>query len=75
MKPPGHTCPNIDRAQSALRRLAWRCANPEHNGVTPADVLAEGISALEEVREENRRMRATYYNALALLEDAGVSRP
>ena len=75
MKPPGHTCPNIDRAQSALRRLAWRCVNPEHKGVTPAEVLAEGLAALEEVREENRRMRAAYYNALALLEDAGVSRP
>lgn len=61
MKPPGHTCPAIDRAQSALRRLAWRCAHPEHVGVTPAEVLAEGIVALEQVREENRQMRAAYH--------------
>ena len=30
-------------------------------GVTPAEVLAEGLAALEQVREENRKMRAAYY--------------
>lgn len=63
MKPPGHTCPAIDRAQSALRRLAWRCANPDHQGTTPGEVLAEGLAALEQVREENRQMRAAYHEA------------
>lgn len=63
MKPPGHTCPAIDRAQSAIRRLAWRCANPEHVGVTPAEVLAEGLTALEQVRAENAQMRAAYHAA------------
>jgi len=63
MKPPGHTGPAIDRAQSALRRLAWRCANPEHQGVTPGEVLAEGLAALEQVRAENRQMRAAYHEA------------
>ena len=66
MKPPGHTCPAIDRAQSALRRLAWRCANPEHQGVTPGEVLAEGLAALEQVREENRQMRVAYYGKVEL---------
>ena len=61
VRPPGHTCPAIDRAQSALRRLAWRCANPNHYGVTPGEVLAEGLAALEQVREENRQMRAAYH--------------
>jgi hypothetical protein len=61
IRPPGHTCPAIDRAQSALRRLAWRCANPNHYGVTPAEVLAEGLAALELVRSENRQMREAYH--------------
>jgi hypothetical protein len=61
VRPPGHTCPAIDRAQSALRRLAWRCANPNHYGVTPAEVLAEGLAALELVRSENRQMREAYH--------------
>jgi len=60
VRPPGHTCPAIDRAQSALRRLAWRCANPNHYGVTPGEVLAEGLTALEQVRAENSQMRQAY---------------
>lgn len=73
MKPPGHTCPQIDRAQSALRKLAWRCANPEHRGVTPAEVMAEGHAALEQVREENRQMRAAYWDMHKRLTAAGFS--
>lgn len=61
VRPPGHTCPAIDKAQSALRRLAWRCANPNHYGVTPGEVLAEGLAALEQVRAENAQMRQAYY--------------
>lgn len=60
VRPPGHTCPAIDRAQSALRRLAWRCANPNHYGVTPGEVLAEGLAALEQVRAENAQMRQAF---------------
>lgn len=60
VRPPGHTCPAIDRAQSALRRLAWRCANPNHYGVTPGEVLAEGLAALEQVRAENAQMRHAF---------------
>ena len=59
-RPPGHTCPAIDKAQSALRRLAWRCANPNHYGVTPGEVLAEGLTALEQVRAENSQMRQAF---------------
>lgn len=73
MKPPGHTCPAIDKAQGALRRLAWRCANPEHRGVTPAEVMAEGHAALEQVREENRQMRAAYWDMRKRLTAAGFS--
>jgi hypothetical protein len=30
-------------------------------GITPAEVVAEGLAALEQVREENRQMRAAYH--------------
>jgi hypothetical protein len=32
-------------------------------GITPAEVVAEGLAALEQVREENRQMRAAYHEA------------
>jgi len=32
-------------------------------GITPGEVLAEGLAALEQVREENRQMRAAYHEA------------
>lgn len=72
MKPPGHTCPAIDKAQSALRRLAWRAAGGVAV-ITPAEVLDEGLRALEEVREENRQMRAAYWDMYKRLTAAGFS--
>ena len=63
-RPPGHTCPAIDRTQRVLRRLAWRVRNrPECPEDEVAALLAEGLSMLEQVREENRRMRAAYHAA------------
>lgn len=63
-RPPGHTCPAIDRAQSAMRKLAWRVLHPEHDGVSVGEVLAKGLADLEQVREENTQMRAAYHAAL-----------
>ena len=60
MKPPGHTCPNIDKAQRQMRRLAWRARNNVKGDVS--EVLAEGLRLLEEVRQENAQMRAAYYD-------------
>ena len=60
VKPPGHTCPNIDKAQRQMRRLAWRARNNVKGDVS--DVLAEGLRLLEEVRQENAQMRAAYYD-------------
>ena len=74
MKPPGHTCPAIDKAQGAMRKLAWRCRHPRHESlVTPAEVMAEGHAALEQVREENRQMRAAYWDMHKRLTAAGFS--
>lgn len=57
MNTPGHTCPAIDAAQSAFRRLAWRVNHPEHVGVTAAEVVSEGLALLEQVRAENVQLR------------------
>lgn len=35
--------------------------------------MAEGVSALEQVREENRQMRAAYWQMHKRLTDAGLS--
>ena len=59
-KPPGHTCPNIDRAQRVMRQLAWRIRNrpPEfYSEDEVAEALREGLLALEHVREDNTAMR------------------
>ena len=65
LRPPGHTCPQIDRAQSALRRIAWRAKRSTPLGVQERaavdTLLAEGLRALEAVRAENAEMRAAYW--------------
>ena len=58
MKPPGLTCPKINKAQRAMRRLAWRARHGRTDDVS--EVLSEGLAFLEEVREENRQMRSAY---------------
>jgi hypothetical protein len=70
MKPPGHTCPQIDKAQSALRKLAWRAAGGVAV-ITPAEVMDDGLRALEEVRAENRQMREAHTWARAEADRLG----
>ena len=43
-KPPGFTCPQIDKAQSALRRLAWRA---HRSNAEAAAKITEGEMAAE----------------------------
>lgn len=59
-RPPGYTCPTIDKAQRAMRRLAWRARNPERASDV-SDVLSEGLALLETVRTENAAMRKAFY--------------
>ena len=73
-KPPGHTCPAIDKAQSAMRKLAWRCRHPQHeSSVTVDDLIDGGLAALEQIREENRQMRAAYWDMHKRLTAASLS--
>lgn len=61
-KPPGHTCPRIDEAQRYMRRLAWRVRNkPDTTEDEVQVLLREGLAVLEQVREENKQLRAAYY--------------
>ena len=62
-KPPGHTCPEIDRAQHVLRQLAWRIRNRPADFFPAEEVAAllrEGLAVLETVREENTAMREAH---------------
>lgn len=62
VKPPGHTCPAIDDAQSMLRKLAWRANHPDHvSDIKIEELLKHGLAALERVREENTQMREAYW--------------
>jgi hypothetical protein len=73
-KPPGATCPRIDRVQRALRRLAWRVRN--RPGAQDVDeLLRQALADLELVREENRQMRAAYYAMKAKLKERAGSPP
>jgi hypothetical protein len=67
-KPPGHTCPTIDKAQRSMRRLAWRARHPERAADT-SEVLAEGLALLESVRAENAAMRKAYYEMRSRLRE------
>jgi hypothetical protein len=60
-KPPGHTCPAIDGVQHVLRQIIWRMDNPDKQTRQDArDLLVEGLALLEQVRTENRQMRAAH---------------
>lgn len=61
---PGHTCPAIDGAQRVLRQLAWRLSNPDRAVKRDTQALvAEGLELLEQVRAENKQMRAAHADA------------
>jgi len=73
VRPPGHTCPHIDRAQSAFRRMTWRMRRLHDGHIDEefeailrkeiADLSVEGLAALEEVRADNTQMRAAHADA------------
>lgn len=66
IRPPGHTCPTIDKAQASLRRLAWRLRPHARTGTAEREqinaLVREGLMALERVRHENRQMREAYWS-------------
>jgi hypothetical protein len=67
VKPPGHTCPDIDEAKSAIRKLVWRL-NHDETPVDPAKIKAiaeEGFAALESIRVSNTQMREAYWSMKA----------
>lgn len=71
-RPPGHTCPTIDKTQRVLRRLAWRVKNkPEAPEDEVQALLREGLDLLERVRAENTQMRAAYHAARAVVPKGG----
>ena len=84
MKPPGYTCPAIDRALHTARRALWRvrrignCPDDERDvdHLLMARLLLSNLLAdLEVVREENRLMRASYYAMREQLRAAGLNVP
>lgn len=63
---PGHTCPAIDRTLRCIRRAEWRLradgyVGTRGTGPSVKNLLAEARAELEQVREENRQMRAAYH--------------
>jgi hypothetical protein len=59
-KPPGHTCPGIDEARTAIRRLARMADDPGSSAA-----LSAALTALERVRAENTELRQVYIDAMA----------
>jgi DNA-directed RNA polymerase subunit M/transcription elongation factor TFIIS len=72
MKPPGHTCPQIDKAQSLLRRIRWWQQHRPDEQTQIRHLFVEAALALETVREENRQMRAAYWSMHKRLTAAGL---
>jgi hypothetical protein len=68
-KPPGHTCPNIDMVQRAIRRLRWRLRNGSQDGAE--EIAKQALADLEMVRDENAQMRKAYYAMKAVLKERG----
>ena len=62
---PGHTCPAIDTAKSAFRRLAWRAIEDPTDREAIRARVHEGLVALEQVRAENAQLRAAYWELRA----------
>ena len=62
---PGHTCPAIDTAKSAFRRLAWRAIEDPTDREAIRARVREGLAALKQVREENAQLRAAYWELRA----------
>ncbi len=59
VKPPGHTCPAIDKVIEATRKLKWRIDKPERHHEM-ADLCLAIFVLMEQVRDENRQMRMAH---------------
>ena len=59
-RPPVQTCPAIDTARSAFRRLAWRAIEDPTDREAIRARVREGLVALEQIRAENAQLRAAY---------------
>jgi septal ring factor EnvC (AmiA/AmiB activator) len=57
----------LGRASTALRRLAWRVVTPGISGLTPTEILLDGIEALELLDAE---VRATQQQATTARAEA-----
>ena len=62
-RPPGHTCPTIDRLKSTLRRIEWWDKNRPDSTENISELVREANSLLEVVREDNKQMREAYWAA------------
>jgi hypothetical protein len=60
-RPPGHTCPTIDKLKSVLRRLEWWEKNREEDKEVLHRLVMEAHSLLEQVRSDNTQMREAYW--------------
>jgi len=59
VKPPGHTCPAIDKVIEATRKIKWRIDKPQRHHEM-ADLCLAIFVLMEQVRDENRQMRASH---------------
>lgn len=59
VKPPGHTCPAIDKVVEATRKIKWRIDKPERHHEM-ADLCLAIFVLMEQVRDENRQMRSAH---------------
>jgi len=65
VRPPGHTCPKIDHMKHVMRQIAWWQKNRPDNGARLNELIEDANRTLELVRDENRMMRAAYYDMLS----------
>jgi hypothetical protein len=72
---PGHTCPAIDAAKSAFRRLAWRAIEVPTDREAIRARVREGLVTLEQVRAENAQLRAAYWEMRAALLEGPPDAP
>ena len=72
---PGHTCPAIDTAKSAFRRLAWRAIEDPTDREAIRARVREGLVVLEQIRTENAQLRAAYWEMRAALLEGPPDAP
>lgn len=67
-KPPGHTCPAIDKVIEATRKIKWRIDKPGREKEM-VDLCAAIFILMEQVREENRQMRTAHADMQRRIRD------